>query len=59
MTVDRYLQFEAERALRDAVAEYGAIGGCAVVIGSVSGEILALASEPTFNPNLKYRRSVG
>jgi cell division protein FtsI (penicillin-binding protein 3) len=54
LTIDRYLQFETEAALREVVATYHASAGCALVMATRSGEILALANLPTFNPNLRY-----
>ena len=51
LTVDRYLQFVAERELHAGVAENRAAGGTAVILDPSTGEILAMANEPTFNPN--------
>ena len=51
LTIDARLQFIAERELRAAVTEHGAQGGTVVMLDPHSGEILALASEPHFNPN--------
>ena len=51
LTIDEYLQHVAERELRDAVARNRAAGGTVIVMSPVTGEILALANEPTFNPN--------
>ena len=51
LTVDEYLQHIAERELRDAVAQNRAAGGTVVIMAPKTGEILALANEPTFNPN--------
>jgi cell division protein FtsI (penicillin-binding protein 3) len=56
LTVDEYLQHIAERELRRAVAENVARGGSVIVMNPHSGEILAMANEPTFNPNA-YRDS--
>ena len=56
LTIDRYLQFVSEDALQAAVEKHDASGGCVVVAEPYSGEILALASFPTFNPNL-YRNA--
>ncbi|MCC7416498.1 MAG: PASTA domain-containing protein [Acidobacteria bacterium] len=56
LTVDQYLQHVAERELRDGVVENEAIGGTAIVMNPRTGEILALANEPTFNPNV-YREA--
>ncbi|MSO83823.1 MAG: PASTA domain-containing protein [Acidobacteria bacterium] len=51
LTVDQYLQHVAERELRAGVEENRAAGGTAVVMDPRTGEILALANWPTFNPN--------
>ena len=51
LTIDEYLQHIAERELRAGVEENAAAGGTAVVMDPRTGEILALASWPTFNPN--------
>ena len=51
LTVDEYLQYVAERELRAGVEENRAAGGSAIVMDPHTGEILALANWPTFNPN--------
>src|SRR5688572_11832339 len=51
LTIDEYLQHIAERELRDAVARNRAAGGTVLIMAPKTGEILALANEPTFNPN--------
>jgi cell division protein FtsI (penicillin-binding protein 3) len=51
LTIDQYLQHIAERELQAGVEYAGAEGGSAIVMNPTSGEILALASYPTFNPN--------
>ena len=51
LTIDEYLQYVAERELRDAVVRNRAAGGTVVIMAPKTGEILALANEPTFNPN--------
>ena len=56
LTIDEYLQDVAERELRAGVRENGAAGGTAIIMNPHTGEILAMASEPTFNPNA-YRDS--
>ena len=55
LTVDQYLQYIAERELRGGVEENRAAGGSAVVMDPTTGEILALANWPTFNPNAFLR----
>jgi len=51
LTIDEYLQHIAERELREGVARNRAAGGTVVIMSPTTGEILALANEPTFNPN--------
>jgi cell division protein FtsI (penicillin-binding protein 3) len=51
LTIDKGIQFTAERELAAAMKTYEAVGGSVVVIDPESGEILALASAPGFNPN--------
>jgi cell division protein FtsI (penicillin-binding protein 3) len=52
LSLDRYLQYVAERELRAGVAEHRARGGAVVIMDPYTGEILAIANEPTFNPNV-------
>ena len=51
LTIDQTLQHIAERELRAGVEEYNAQSGMAIIMDPHSGEILALANYPTFNPN--------
>ncbi len=51
LTIDDAIQHVAERELEKAVQDTGAQSGVAVVMDPRTGEILALANRPTFNPN--------
>ena len=51
LTIDEQLQFIVERELMAGVAAARADGGTAVAMDPHTGEILAMASWPTFNPN--------
>jgi cell division protein FtsI (penicillin-binding protein 3) len=51
LTIDKYLQFIADRELRIGVEENKAAGGTAIIMQPDTGEILALSNWPTFNPN--------
>ena len=53
LTIDAVLQARVERELRAGVEENRAPGGCAIVMDPATGEILAMASEPTFDPNVR------
>ncbi|MGM0817774.1 MAG: peptidoglycan D,D-transpeptidase FtsI family protein [Actinomycetota bacterium] len=50
LTLDRPIQDAAERLLAEAVEEHDAIGASAVVLDVDSGEILAMASQPGYDP---------
>jgi cell division protein FtsI (penicillin-binding protein 3) len=51
LTIDETIQHIAERELRRGLSENKALAGCAIVLDPWTGEILAMASLPTFNPN--------
>jgi len=52
LTIDATLQAQAEDALRDAVTASGARGGIVVAMDPWTGDILTLAENPGFDPNL-------
>lgn len=56
LTIDEVIQYIAERELQRAVERSRAKAGIAIVMDPWSGEILALANQPTFDPN-NYRKS--
>jgi len=51
LTIDQDLQFLAQRRLAQAVRESGGTAGYAVVMDVKTGQLLALADTPTFDPN--------
>ena len=51
LTLDERIQYIAERELGAAIAKTHAIAGSVMVVNPNSGEILALANWPKFNPN--------
>ncbi len=53
LSIDSRIQFIAFSALRSAVDMHKAKAGAVVVIDAGSGEILALANWPSFDPNLR------
>ena len=56
LTIDTYLQHMAERELHAGVIANRAAGGTVIIMNPRTGEILAMANEPTFDPNA-YRDS--
>lgn len=54
LTIDSNIQIEAEKQLSQAVAEWKAISGTAIVMDCKTGEILAMATEPDFDLNEPY-----
>ncbi len=59
LSMDLRLQYLAYRELKAAVAENRAKGGLIVVADSHTGEILAMASQPGYNPNRSDERQPG
>jgi cell division protein FtsI (penicillin-binding protein 3) len=51
LTIDEKIQYIAERELSAAIAKTHAIAGTAVVMNPNTGDILAMANWPKFNPN--------
>jgi cell division protein FtsI (penicillin-binding protein 3) len=51
LTIDQGIQYTAERELMQSAREFEAAAGSVVVVDPNSGEILALASWPFYNPN--------
>ncbi len=52
LTIDSRIQHAVEERLQEAVAETGARGGLVIVMDPGTGEILAMANAPVFNPNV-------
>ena len=50
LAIDSKVQFFAYQRIRDAVAEHKAQAGSVVVLDAQSGEVLALANYPSYNP---------
>ena len=53
LTLDASLQFSVEQELRNSVVKHGARSGTVIVMNAGTGEILAMANEPSYNPNQK------
>ena len=51
LALDEAIQYAAERELDRAMAETQSVAGVVVVVDPFTGEVLAMANRPTFNPN--------
>jgi cell division protein FtsI (penicillin-binding protein 3) len=51
LTIDKKIQFLSEQALEQAVRKFRAKSGMALVMRPQTGELLAMAHYPLFNPN--------
>jgi cell division protein FtsI (penicillin-binding protein 3) len=56
LTIDRDLQWYTQRVLRQTVEDAGGESGVAVVLDSATGELLAVADDPTYDPNETHQR---
>jgi cell division protein FtsI/penicillin-binding protein 2 len=54
LTLDNRIQYAAEKALSDTVRKTGARGATALVMDVRTGDILAMVSNPSFDPNRFY-----
>lgn len=52
LTIDRVVQYETEKILKESVELYGADGATAIVMDPKTGNILSMASFPQFDPNV-------
>jgi len=59
LSLDKQLQYFADRALAEAVKEHQAESANLVVMNVKSGEVLAMVNYPTYNPNDTSNRSNG
>ena len=55
LSIDRRIQFFAYHELQNTLEQYGAKAGSVVVLDTKSGEVLAIANLPSFNPNARGR----
>lgn len=51
LTIDSTVQFVVEKELKSAIEKYGAQGGSIVIMEPDTGKILAMANEPSYDPN--------
>ena len=57
LTIDSPIQHLAEKELEGAIHKYRAKAGVAIVVDPATGEVLALANYPTFDPNKASQQS--
>jgi stage V sporulation protein D (sporulation-specific penicillin-binding protein) len=50
LTIDRSVQYMVERRLKEGVEQYDAVSGTVIVMNPSTGEILAMANYPTYDP---------
>ena len=55
LTIDSYLQAVAEEELDRGIVEFSATSGAVILIEPMTGEVLAMASAPSFDPNRSRR----
>ncbi len=55
LSIDNKIQYLAHAALKQAMTDHKAKAGGIVVIDAKTGEILALANAPTYNPNNRVK----
>jgi cell division protein FtsI (penicillin-binding protein 3) len=58
LTLDKTIQFIAEKELTKAITDSNAKSGMALVMETDTGKVLAMANYPTFNPNAYSRYSL-
>jgi cell division protein FtsI (penicillin-binding protein 3) len=51
LALDLRVQYLAHRELKSAITQYGARSGSVVVLDNSTGEVLAMANQPAYNPN--------
>ena len=51
LSIDLRVQYAAYRALKKAVKKHSAKSGSVVVLDVITGEVLAMVNQPSFNPN--------
>ncbi len=57
-TIDINLQTEIEQILEDNIKKFKAKGGTIIIQNPQTGEILALANKPDFNPNEYFKENI-
>lgn len=58
LSIDKRLQHLAYQELKSAVHHHQAKSGSLVLMDSKTGEVLAMANQPAFNPNLRQKTEI-
>jgi cell division protein FtsI (penicillin-binding protein 3) len=58
LSIDTRIQYLAYRELKRAIDNHRATAGSMVVLDTLTGEVLAMVNQPTFNPNDRDQRAV-
>ena len=59
LSIDLRMQYLAYRELKAAVKAHGAKSGSVVLLDVKTGEVLAMANQPSYNPNARRQLKVG
>jgi cell division protein FtsI (penicillin-binding protein 3) len=59
LSLDLRIQYMAHQSLKEAIKEHDAKAGSVVVLDSQTGEVLAMANHPSYNPNNRQQLSGG
>ena len=51
LTIDSQIQYWSDTYLKEIISRYGAKAGNVMVMNALNGEVLAMSSSPSFNPN--------
>ncbi|MBN1501096.1 MAG: PASTA domain-containing protein [Spirochaetes bacterium] len=55
LTIDKYIQYYAEKYLAETVQQYSAKQGAVIITDPYSGKIIAYAKYPSYDPNYYYK----
>ncbi len=58
LSIDRSIQYMAEKKLKEGMDRYGAEGGSIIIMNPTDGAIMAMASSPSYDPN-KFNEVTG
>lgn len=59
LSLDRSIQFLVEQKLKDGIRKYGALGGMIGIMDPQTGNIVAMASSPSFSPGKYWQYDEG